>query len=134
MNAFPEMHDGFFDGLWISGNDKTVHLFLRTDTGERSTIVLKDVERMNVLNVKAGNIIFGVVLVDSGKLTLQHIERLYETSDTDKLKQILQTARQRQLSVLELTASYGAEGTVLFVSAEILSGHVLPAPNLPTPT
>jgi hypothetical protein len=111
-----------------------VHLFLRTDTGERSTIVLKDVERMNVLNVKAGNIIFGVVLVDSGKLTLQHIERLYETSDTDKLKQILQTARQRQLSVLELTASYGAEGTVLFVSAEILSGHVLPAPNLPTPT
>ncbi len=64
MDSLPDMHDGFFDGLWIS-ESKSAHLFLRTYTGERSTIVVKDLERVNVSNFKPGNIIFDVVLVGS---------------------------------------------------------------------
>ena len=125
MDGLPDMHDGFFDGLWTSEN-KSVHLFLRTETGERSTIVLKDVERMNVSNFKAGNIILDVVLVDSDVLTVEHIEQVYELSEPEKVQQLLKKARERGLSSLEVNPSYGADCIVLFRTAQILSGHVLP--------
>jgi hypothetical protein len=124
MDELPDMHDGFFDGLWTSEN-KSVYLFLRTETGERSTIVLKDVERMSVSNFKGGNIIFDVVLVHSDMLTVEHIKQVYELSDTEKAQQLLKKARERGLSALEVNPSYGADCTVLFRAAQILSGHVL---------
>jgi hypothetical protein len=130
MEDLPDMHDGFFDGLWTSEN-KSAHLFLRTDTGERSTIVLKDVERMNVSNFKAGNIVFDVVLVDSCKVTIEHVERLYGFSDAQKAQQFLKEAQGRGLRVLEVNPSYGAECTVLFRTVEILPGHVLPPQRNP---
>jgi len=73
MSTFPNFHDGFFDGLWTSEN-KSVHLFLRTSNGERSTIVLNEVERLNTSNFMAGNIILDVLLVEPEKLTIAHIE------------------------------------------------------------
>jgi len=76
MDDLPDMHDGFFDGLWISEN-KSAYLFLRTYTGGRSTLVLKDVERIDVSNFKVGNIILDVVSVDPGELTVEHIQQLY---------------------------------------------------------
>ena len=82
------MHDGFFDGLWTS-EDKSAYLFVRTCRGERSTLVLKDVERIKVSNFKAGNIILDVVFVDSGKVTVEHIEQLYQFSDAEKAPQFL---------------------------------------------
>lgn len=129
MKRLADMHDGFFDGLWMSEN-KSVYLFLRTSAGERSTVVLKDVKRMDVSHFKAGNIVFDVVVVDSDKLTADHIEQLCQFSDTEKLHEFLRKARERGLRVLEVNPSFGAECTVLFRTAEILSGHVLP-PSIP---
>jgi hypothetical protein len=88
---------------------------------------------MNVANFKAGNIVFDVVLVDSGELTVEHIEQLYE-SDSEKLQELLKRAQKQGLSVLEVNPSYGAGCTVLFRSAEILPGHVLPAQTVRVPT
>ena len=97
MDRLPDMHDGFFDGLWTS-EDKSAYLFLRTCTGERSTLVLKEVERINVSNFKAGNIILDVVFVDSGKLTVEHIEQLYQFSDAEKAQQFLTKMQDRAQS------------------------------------
>ncbi len=127
------MHDGFFDGLWISEN-KSAYLFLRTDTGVRSTLVLKDVERIDVSNFRAGNIVLDVVFIDSGELKTEHIQQLYEFSDSGKAHQFLKEAQERGLRVLEVNPSYGADCTALFRTAEILPGHVLPVPAVPRAT
>jgi hypothetical protein len=133
MDSLPDMHDGFFDGLWISEN-KRAHLFLRTYTGERSTLILKDVECLNVSNFKAGNIVFDIVLVDSGKLTAEHIEQLYQFSDEKKAYQFLRKAQDRGLRGLEINPSYGAACCALFGGADMLRGHVLPQPAVPVST
>jgi hypothetical protein len=133
MDNLPDMHDGFFDGLWTSEN-KSAYLFLRTDTGGRSTLVLKDVERIEVSNFKGGNIILDVVFIDSGELTIEHIQQLYKFSDSGKAQQFLKEVQERGLRVLEVNPSYGADCTALFRTAEILPGHVLPVPAVPLRT
>ncbi len=127
MSTFPNFHDGFFDGLWASEN-KSVHLFLRTSNGERSTIVLNEVERLNTSNFMAGNIILDVLLVEPEKLTIAHIEQLYQLQpiQAELAQQLLGKAQQRGLLALEINPSYGAECVVLFRAAEVLPNHVLP--------
>ena len=126
MDALPDIHDGFFDGLWRS-DDKQVHLFMRTDAGLRSTIVLKEVERLNVSNFREGNIVFDVSLVEPCMLTAGHIERLYQCQNNAELvQQLLASAQQKGLSALEVNPSYGAECVALFKTLEILPSHLLP--------
>ena len=127
VDAFPDIHDGFFDGVWISEN-KSVHIFLRTVSGERSTIVLKDVERMTVSNFLQGNILFDLVLVEPDKLTIALIEDVYQLQPAriEMAQQLLKKAQERGLSALIINPSYGAEGVVLFRGGEVLPNHVLP--------
>jgi hypothetical protein len=131
--TFQTCMTGFFDGLWTSEN-KSAYLFLRTDTGGRSTLVLKDVERIEVSNFKGGNIILDVVFIDSGELTVEHIQQLYKFSDSGKAQHFLKEVQERGLRVLEVNPSYGADCTPLFRTAEILPGHVLPVPAVPLRT
>ncbi len=39
MKNYGQFHDGFFEGLWISGKE-IVHVFLSTSKKERATVVL----------------------------------------------------------------------------------------------
>jgi hypothetical protein len=129
MIAIPDFHDGFFDGLWTSGK-KVVHVFLRTRNGERSTIILKEVERLSTSDFMAGNIILDVVLVEAGKLTIAHIEKLYwpqpAEADAGAARRLLRSAQENGFWVFEINPSYGAEYTALFKAAEIKPSHVLP--------
>jgi len=47
MTTLPNLHDGFFDGVWLSA-DKCARFFVRTVTGERSTIILTDLDALNI--------------------------------------------------------------------------------------
>jgi hypothetical protein len=62
MTNLPNLHDGFFDGLWLSV-DKSTRFFVRRMTGERSPIVLTEVEALNFSGIRAGNIILDVALI-----------------------------------------------------------------------
>ena len=131
MNVLRDMHDGFFEGVFLSEN-KVAHLFLRSLNGERSTIVLNGVERLDVSGFRAGNIILDVALFDTSELTAEQIEHLYELSNaekSEKVQQLLKQAQERGLQALEVNPSYGAECTALFRSAEIMPGHVWPVPS-----
>jgi hypothetical protein len=77
MTTLPNLHDGFFDGVWLSA-DKRARLFVRSVAGERSTIILSDVEALNICGLRAGNIIFDLVLIAPDKLTVQDIEQAYD--------------------------------------------------------
>ncbi len=126
MTSLPNLHDGFFDGLWLSA-DKRARLFVRTVTGERSMIVLTEVEALNVNGLRAGNIIFDVALIAPEKLTVSDIEQLYDLKDdqVEMARRLLSKAQQQGLSALEINPSYGGEGKVLFRTIDTISEHVL---------
>ena len=123
----PDLHDGFFDGLWLS-EDKFISVFVRTEKGERSTLVLRDLEALRVSDLKAGNIIFDLVLIDLRDLTPEHIKDVYQLQleENAQAEKLLKNAKERRLSLLQINPSYGAECNFLFGSAEILAGHIIP--------
>jgi hypothetical protein len=126
MTTLPDLHDGFLDGLWLSA-DKRACFFVRTLAGQRSTIILTDVEALNICNLRAGNIIFDLVLIAPDKLTVQDIERAYDlkSGEVEKSSQLLRKAQQQGLSGLEINPSYGAEGTAIFRAVATVPEHVL---------
>ena len=83
MTTLPNLHDGFFDGVWLSA-DKCARFFVRTVAGERSTIILTDVEALNICGLRAGNIIFDLVLIAPEKLTVQDIEQAFDLTATHR--------------------------------------------------
>jgi hypothetical protein len=120
-DAIPSFHDGSFDGLLIPAKNKA-HLFLTTVDKRRFTVALDGVKSLHLSNVREGNIVFDVIVVDTDQLTEGHIESACELSDIDKDRQVaklLASARQEGLRMLEMTTSYGAEGVVLFKGIEL---------------
>jgi len=125
VNVIPDFHDGFFDGLWISDQTR-IHLFLRTADKTPFTLVLHGVKVMNASNVKQGNIILDLVLLDANQITAAHIEELYGLSGVNRdeqVRQLLSSAKGEDLNALQVNSSYGAECTALFRRAELHSGH-----------
>lgn len=126
MTTLPDLHDGFFDGVWLSA-DKHARIFVRTVAGKRSTIILTDVEALNVCGFRAGNIILDLVHIAPDKLTVKDIEQAYDlkSGEDKKASQLLRKAQERGLSGLEINPSYGAEGTAIFRALATVPEHVL---------
>jgi hypothetical protein len=122
MMPLPSFHDGFLDGLWMAP-EKKAHLFLRTASGERHTVILSGVEALVICNFKQGNIILDMVLVKSDEITTAHVQRLYEFATGDraapKLQSLLDSIRERGLIVVEINPSYGADCLILCQTAEL---------------
>jgi hypothetical protein len=121
IDTTPTFHDGLFEGVWIS-DKKTVHLFLRTADNNRLRMVLRRVRAMKLSNIREGNIIFDITVLDTDELTASHIVSVYEISDINRDQQtskLLTLAREKRLKMLELRSSYGAEGAVLYETAEL---------------
>jgi hypothetical protein len=119
--AIPDFHDGFFDGVWISA-ERTVHLFVRTVDNKQFKIVLDGVKALKLSNIREGNIILDLGLIQADQLTASDIASAYEISDADKDRQIanlLTAARRGGLKMFQLRSSYGAEGVALCGSAEL---------------
>jgi hypothetical protein len=116
----PNFHDGHFDGLRI-GPNKELRLFLRTQEGNSFTLALRGVDALALSEVKQGNIVFDLVLRSGMQLTISDIEELFGVeADTPQAADLLKAKRGKELQLLELSASYGAHGLVLFQSVEIL--------------
>ena len=120
LTILPDLHDGFFDCLWISA-EKCVRFFVRTVTGERFTIILTGAEALKVCSFRAGKIILDLVLIAPNNLTVENMEQAYDlrSGDIEMARQILGMAKEQGLSALEINPSYGAEGTVIFRSVAI---------------
>ena len=126
MATLPNLHDGFFDGVWLSA-DKRARFFVRTVAGERSTIILTDVEALNICGLRAGNIIFDLVLIAPDKLTVKDIEQAYDlkSGDVEMATRLLDKAQKQGLSALEINPTYGAEGLAIFRAVATVPEHVL---------
>jgi hypothetical protein len=126
MTTLPNLHDGFFDGVLLSA-EKRARFFVRTVAGERSTIILTDVAALNICGLRAGNIIFDLVLISPDKLTVKDIEQAYDlkSGDVEMARQLLVKAQEQGLSGLEINPSYGAEGKAIFGDVATVPEHVL---------
>ena len=125
MNVMPDFHDGSFDGLWIS-DKKRIHLFLSTIDKRRFTLVLHEVKRFNASNVKQGNIILDLTLLDTQQLTSAIVKNVYDlvgVQEEGRTDQFLSSAKREGLKALEISSSYGAECTALFGRAECHPDH-----------
>jgi hypothetical protein len=115
----PNFHDGHFDGFRIGPNEKP-HLFLRTPDGESFTLAFQGVDALTLSEIKQGNIIFDLVFRSGEELTSADIEELFDVKvDAPNTSTLLKTKRDMGLQVLELNASYGARGLVLFQTIEV---------------
>jgi hypothetical protein len=115
----PNFHDGHFDGLRI-GPNKQLTFFLRTRDGESVILELQGVDALILSEIKQGNIIFDLVFRSSQQLTDSDIEELFDVNvDTPEASDLLKTKRDKGLRLLELNATYGAHGLVLFQTIEL---------------
>jgi hypothetical protein len=131
-DAIPDFHDGSFDGVLLHAGDKA-YLFLTTLDNKQFTLAVRGVKSLHLRNIREGNIVLGVRLIETDHLTEGDIDAVCELSDIDKDRQIaklLASARQEGLRMLEMTTSYCAEGVVLFKDLE-LSEKQPPLPDLP---
>ena len=120
-DTIPSFHDGSFDGVWIPAKNKA-HLFLTTADNKRFTVALEGVRALHLWNIREGNIVLDLILIDTDQLTEGHIESAYELGNIARdlqLATLLASARQEGLRMLEMTTSYGAEGVVLFKGIEL---------------
>jgi hypothetical protein len=123
----PSFHDGHFEGLWLESG-KTAHLFLSTYDRQLYTIRLQGLQAMTLSDVKAGNIIFDLVLRSARELTNSDVGILYDLDEnSEQAAKILNSARAKELQILELNATYGAQGLFLFESYKF-SERADPAP------
>ena len=121
-DAIPSFHDGSFDGVLIPAKNKA-HLFLTTADNKRFTVAFDGVRALRLSNIRQGNIVLDISLVNTDQLTEGHIESAYELSDIGRDRQVaglLASARQEGLRMFEMTTSFGAEGVVLFKNIELL--------------
>ena len=115
----PSFHDGHFDGLRIRPN-KLVELFLRTEDGKSFILILREVERLTLSEIKQGNIVLDLAFRSPGELTLADMAELYGVDvDAPQATDLLRARREQGFQLLELNASYGAQGLVLFQTCEI---------------
>jgi hypothetical protein len=115
----PNFHDGHFDGLRI-GPSNLVNLFLRTQDGKSFTLVLQQVDALTFSEIKQGNIIFDLVLRSPEELTRLDMAELYSVDgDTSQAGDLLTAKREQGFQLLEINASYGAQGRVLFQTFQI---------------
>jgi hypothetical protein len=115
----PDFHDGHFDGLRI-GPSKVVNLFLRTQDGTSFTLILQEVDALTLSDVKQGNIILDLVFRSSDGLAPSDMAELFGVDvDAAQATNLLKAKRQQGFQLLELSASYGAQGLILFQTCEI---------------
>jgi hypothetical protein len=116
---FPNSHDGHFEGLRI-GPGKLVNLFLRTQDGKSFILILQEVDALTLSEIKRGNIIFDLVFRNTGELTRSDIADLYSVDvDAPQATDLLRAKREQGFQLLEINASYGAQGLILFQTFEI---------------
>lgn len=119
------MHDGFFDGVWLSER-QSARLFFRTEQGQRFTIALEGLDSMKVTDLWAGNIILEVVYVKPEQLKAEHVrDSLHDGARAEVVEKVLLKAKESGLSALQVTPSYGAECTFVFKAAFLLPSHVI---------
>lgn len=105
-------------------------MFLRKQDGEKFTLVLHGVERLQSENFREGNIIFDVILLGPDELEVSDVCELYQLSEeamkTFSLAEWSAKAKAKGLNAVQTSSSYGCTVQALFCGYELIPGYQLP--------
>lgn len=122
MKNYDQFHDGRLDGLLIQ--ERFVQVFLSTESKEPFVLAATGVVVLTANGFKTGNIIFEVLTKQSTEIMLQDIVDVYELSavdtSSDQGEELLRKAQVKQLILLEINPSYGANCLILAETVELL--------------
>lgn len=122
MTNYDQFHDGSLDGILIE--QASVHVFISTEAKEPFVLTVRGVVALAADGFKAGNIIFEVLTKHDAEITLQDMTDVYGLAVADgtqeQAQKLLDKARERGLSVLEINPSYGASCIILAESVDFL--------------
>ena len=76
MDSAPDFHDGYVDGVLLSQHE--ARILLRTVAGRQFTLLLNELERLRVNDLKEGNIIFEINFFEPRQLAPDFIFEVYE--------------------------------------------------------
>jgi|SRR5579859_1853206 len=131
MISQPNFHDGFVDGLLL--HKSRIHVFLRTVSGEKYTLILHDVEALRANDLREGNIILDVEFFESNQLDSSFILDVYQYGDEHKetfiMEDWLRAAAQKRLMGVEISASYGCTLLAVFKDHEFVDGYLTSLPS-----
>jgi hypothetical protein len=117
--TLPSFHDGYFHGLLIKP-DKTIQLFLQSSDARPYLRILKGVKAVAISEIKAGNIIFDLILRSASDVSPSDISELYNIDEKSaEVPELVKSTRGKALQILELNPTYGAAGLFLFEEFEL---------------
>jgi hypothetical protein len=97
-----------------------VNIFLRTQDGKSFILILQEVDALTLSEIKQGNMIFDLVFRGTGELTRSDVAELYSVDvDAPQATNLLAAKREQGYRLLEINASCGAQGSVLFQTFEM---------------
>lgn len=115
MGSFEQFHDGFYNGLFI--RESSVDLFVANWTKERFVVSATGVAALYSADIRAGNIIFDVVVSRGAEITLDDIREAYglngRPQDDTQAQRSLTKALESEFSFLRISASYGGTCAVI---------------------
>jgi hypothetical protein len=118
----PDFHDGFLEGLFVSGSEAKI--FLKTISGQKFTLTLRDVERLHAENFLEGNIVLSLDFLTPEQVTVEHVSEAYGVPPGFVMKDWIESAKQRNLQAIEISSSYGCTALVFFKSHDLKEGYV----------
>jgi hypothetical protein len=125
MNSLPDFHDGFVDGVFLSGS--SARIFLRTVKGDRFTLILNELEALRVNDLRKGNVVLEVVFLEPKQLDASVVFELYGYSDEHKktfaLGEWVKEATRKGLTAIEIAPSYGCTILAIFKNHSFSAGH-----------
>jgi hypothetical protein len=126
MTGLADFHDGYVDGVLLSPSG--ARILLRTVEEGKFTLVLSRLEALRVNDLKKGNIIFEVKLLQLREIEASFVFEVHEYSDEHKktfvLDEWVEKAAKKGLAALEITPSYGCSILAIFNGYTLLDGHV----------
>lgn len=114
---YTEFHDGWLEGFLMK--DEAAHLFLADEKKKRSVIVAHSVITLRLDGAREGNIIFEVVERPCEETSESDIVAFFP--DAAEAASLLERARARRLSLLEINPSYGGTCMVLAARFELMT-------------
>jgi len=97
-----------------------VNLFLRPQDGKSFILILQEVDALTLSEIKQGNIILDLVFHGMEELTLSDMAELYSVDvGAPQATDLLRAKHEQGFQLLEINASYGAQGLILFQTFEI---------------
>lgn len=117
----PLLHDAYVVGIFTFDDTSSLWIVIATDD-QVVCLSLFGVERFRCDDFRLGNIILDMTIEDVSAMSIKDVSLLYDINPDDKaaFQRIIDSARSKELVVVNLNSSYGCTFISTCSGAEII--------------